>query len=169
MIPYAISSMGKFGFEALYLPASLGHNISEAGACFAIALKAKDKQLKSTALSAGISALMGIIEPALYGITLLHKKVLYSVVLSGFTSGLFVGFFGLKSFVLAGPGIANITMFLDSKNSKNIIYGLSGFILALTLSFIFTLIVWKEEKKQEINEKEGSVQNNEKLSHEIYA
>lgn len=169
MIPYAISSMGKFGFEALYLPASLGHNISEAGACFAVALKSKDKQLKSTALSAGISALMGITEPALYGITLLHKKVLYSVVLSGFISGLVVGFFGLKSFVLAGPGLANITMFLDPQNSKNILYGLSGFLLALVLSFVFTLVIWKEEKKQNFNKEEGSVDSKETLSHEMYA
>ena len=56
--------MVNWGYEALYMPASLAHNISESGACFAVALKSKDENLKQTALSAGISALMGITEPA---------------------------------------------------------------------------------------------------------
>lgn len=42
MIPYAVSSMSELGAE-LYLPASLAHNISEAGACFAVSIKTKDK------------------------------------------------------------------------------------------------------------------------------
>lgn len=145
MVPYAVSTYGKLGYEMMYLPASLAHNISESGACFAVALKAKDKQLKSVAASAGISALMGITEPALYGITLLHKKVLYSIVASSFITGGVVGFSGLKSFVVAGPGLANITMFIDSNNSYNLIYGILGFVLAFVLSFVFTYIIWKED------------------------
>lgn len=149
-IPYATASMSTLGMETLYLPASLAHNMSQSGACFAVSIRAKDKQLKAAALSAGISALMGITEPALYGVTLLHKKVLYAVVTSCVLSGAVIGYFGLKSFVLAGPGLANITMFLDPTDSKNIIYGIIGFILSLVLSFIFTIILWKEEEKNNI-------------------
>lgn len=145
MVPYAISTLGEMGFEMLYLPASLAHNLSESGACFAVSLKAKDKELKSVAASAGISALMGITEPALYGVTLLHKKVLYSVVASGLIAGSVVGFFGLKGFVAAGPGLANITMFVDPNNAMNFVYGIGGFIISLLLSFLFVLIFWKED------------------------
>lgn len=149
--PYAISSLSKLGIETLYLPASLAHNISQSGACFGVALKAKDKQLKSSAMSAGISALMGITEPALYGVTLLHKKVLYSVVASCVLAGGVIGYFGLKALVPVGPGLANLTMFLDPNDSKNIVYGIIGFVLSLLLSFIFTLVFWKEEIKEEKN------------------
>lgn len=145
MLPYAISTFGELGYEILYLPASLAHNISESGACFAVAVKAKDKQLKSVASSAAISALMGITEPALYGITLQNKRVLYSIVASGFMTGGIVGFLGLKSFVIAGPGLANITMFVDPNNSMNFIYGLIGLGSALILSFLFVLLFWKED------------------------
>lgn len=148
---YAISSLSKLGIETLYLPASLAHNISQSGACFGVALKAKDKQLKSSAMSAGISALMGITEPALYGVTLLHKKVLYSVVASCVLAGGVIGYFGLKALVPVGPGLANLTMFLDPNDSKNIVYGIIGFVLSLLLSFIFTLVFWKEEIKEEKN------------------
>ena len=64
LLPYALATYGELGYEMLYLPASLAHNIGESGACLAVALKAKDETLKSTAFSAGISALMGITEPA---------------------------------------------------------------------------------------------------------
>lgn len=39
MIPYVVSSFSAVGKEALYLPASLAHNISESGTCFAIAIR----------------------------------------------------------------------------------------------------------------------------------
>ena len=34
------------GFEMLYMPASLAHNISEGGACLGVALKTKDENLR---------------------------------------------------------------------------------------------------------------------------
>lgn len=154
MVPYAISTYGSLGYEMMYLPASLGHNIAESGACFAVSLKSKDKKMKSVAASAGISALMGITEPALYGVTLLNRKVLYSVIIGGAITGGFVGLVGLKAFVIAGPGLANLTMFIDPNNKNNFIYGIIGFIIALLSSFIITLIFWKEEdvelRKEEI-------------------
>lgn len=76
LIPYALSAMGSAGKEVLYMPASLAHNISESGACFAVAVRTKDRALRATAISAGISALFGITEPALYGVTLQNKKCL---------------------------------------------------------------------------------------------
>ena len=44
-LPYAIMSMGQTGKESLYNPASLAHNIAEAGACLAVSLKSKDKNV----------------------------------------------------------------------------------------------------------------------------
>lgn len=80
LVPYAVASISDPGFEMLYMPASLAHNISEGGACLGVALKTKDENLRATAISAGISGLFGITEPALYGVTLQHKKVMMSVV-----------------------------------------------------------------------------------------
>ena len=71
------------------MAASLAHNISEAGACFAVSIRTKDKGLKSTAISAGISALFGITEPALYGVTILHKRALYGVMIGAFSGAAF--------------------------------------------------------------------------------
>lgn len=52
----------------------LASNIAQSGATFAVAAKTKNKELKQLAVSTGITALMGITEPSLYGVTLKLKN-----------------------------------------------------------------------------------------------
>lgn len=145
LVPYAVSSITELGQELLYMPASLAHNISEGGACFAVALKTKDPELRSSAISAGISAIFGITEPALYGVTLQHKRALYGVVAGSFIGGLVIGLTGLKAFVAMGPGLAGMAMFVDVNNSMNIVWGFVGFGVSLAASFIATMILFKDQ------------------------
>ncbi len=145
LVPYAVTSISDPGFDMLYLPASLAHNISEGGACLGVAIKTKDPDLRSTAISAGISGLFGITEPALYGVTLQHKKVLASICASGFIGGLFIGLTRIKAFAAVGPGIASMPMFIDADNGMNFVYAVIGFIISIVASFIFTLIFYKDE------------------------
>ncbi|HBG5346086.1 TPA: PTS glucose transporter subunit IIA [Clostridioides difficile] len=165
LIPYAINTIGKLGYEALYMTASLAHNISESGACFAVALRTKDETLKQTALSAGISALMGITEPALYGITLQHKRAILGVVLSNAISGTFLGLFTVKGFVIVGPGLASMSMFIDPNNANNLIFAIIGFVIAILGSFIITLIIWKEDTNT-VESSTGDVVEEELLEEE---
>ncbi|MDE6195579.1 MAG: beta-glucoside-specific PTS transporter subunit IIABC [Erysipelotrichaceae bacterium] len=154
LLPYATSIYAKLGYEALYIPASLAHNISQSGACFAVALRSKDETLKQTALSAGVSALMGITEPALYGVTLQHKKALMGVIISSVLSGLVLGVLVVKAFVLVGPGLVSMSAFVDQSNDKNILLAMIGFVIALFGSFIITCLLWKDEKVEETKQDE---------------
>ncbi len=149
LVPYAVTSISDPGFDMLYLPASLAHNISEGGACLAVAVKTKNEELRSAAISAGISGLFGITEPALYGVTLQHKKVLASVCASSFIGGLFIGLTKIKAFAAVGPGIASMPMYIDPDNGMNFIYALIGFGISVVCSFIFTLILFKDEEVAE--------------------
>ncbi|GAA3265122.1 PTS system beta-glucoside-specific IIB/C/A component [Lactococcus lactis subsp. lactis] len=159
MIPYAVASMSKLGTELLYLPASLAHNISESGACFAVALKTKDKSLRSTSISAAISASFGITEPALYGVTILNKRVLYSVMLSSLIGGGIAGLFALKAFALVGPGIVSITMFIDPENILNIVWALLTLGVSFVISFISVLVIYKERtiSEEQTSESDSSL------------
>ncbi|RDU24672.1 beta-glucoside-specific PTS transporter subunit IIABC [Anaerosacchariphilus polymeriproducens] len=163
LVPYAISSITGVGKELLYLPASLAHNISQSGACFAVALRTKNTELKSTALSAGISALFGITEPALYGVTLQRKRVLAGVMISSFIGGLSIGLFGVAAFALVGPGLASISMYIDESNGSNFIFAIIGFVVSFVVSFVVTFILWKEDTgKQDILINEDEISKEEK-------
>lgn len=145
MIPYVVSSFSAVGKEALYLPASLAHNISESGTCFAVALRTKNTKLRATAISAGISAFFGITEPALYGVTLQHKRALISVIVGGVIGGTYIGIAGLNAFTLVGPGFASLPMFVDKSDPANLIHALIGFVISFVVSFVAGLLLWKNE------------------------
>lgn len=147
-VPYAVSSITEMGAEVLYMPASLAHNISEGGACFAVALRTKDTDVRSAAISAGISAIFGITEPALYGVTLQNKRALTGVVIGSFFGGLTVGLAELRAFVAMGPGLAGMAMFVDTENSMNIVWAFVGFGVAIAVSFIATMILYRDNKIQ---------------------
>ncbi|MCY8372365.1 beta-glucoside-specific PTS transporter subunit IIABC [Bacillus haynesii] len=146
MVPYAVTTMGNLGKEALYLPASLAHNLAESGACFAIALRTKDKLLRSTAISAGISAFFGITEPALYGVTLQNKRVLSSVIIGSFIGGIFIGLVGLQAFVLVGPGLASMSMFISDELPRNFMFAVIGFGISFVVAFAAAFIFGKDRK-----------------------
>ncbi|MFH5835550.1 beta-glucoside-specific PTS transporter subunit IIABC [Proteiniclasticum sp. C24MP] len=145
MLPYAITTFSQIGKEILYLPASLAHNIAEGGACFGVAIRTKDKTLRATAISAGISAIFGITEPALYGVTLQNKKVLASVVLGSLVGGAFVGIVALEAFAIVGPGLASISMYIapdDPSNLRNAVFGL---LISFGVAFVAALIFGKDQ------------------------
>lgn len=161
-VPYAISSLASVGSELIYLPANLAHNISESGACFGVVLRTKNKELRTTALSAGISALFGITEPALYGVTLQHKRATLGVMLGALLSGLCIGFTVVRAYTIVGPGLASMATFIDPEgiNTMNIVWAFVGFAIAFLVAFLVTLVIFKDEEQAQA---EASGETTEKI------
>lgn len=157
MIPYVVTSLGQTGKEVIYNAASLAHNISEAGGSFAVALRTKDKGLKATALSAGISALFGITEPAIYGVTILHKRVLYGVMIGSFIGGASLGLMGVEAYVAVGPGLASLSMFISKTLPNNLLFAVIGLIVSFIASFTAVAILWQDP----VNQKDALLSENE--------
>ena len=156
MLPYAITQVGKIGYDPLYLSASLAHNIAESGACFGIAIRSKDQNTRATAVSAGLSALFGITEPALYGLTIQNKRALYSVLSGCLAGGAFIGITAIKAFALVGPGLASMSMYVDENNGMNIIYAVIAFGISFIVAMIAAIVLW-EDKKAFKKESTGAV------------
>ncbi|NOW89987.1 PTS system beta-glucosides-specific IIC component [Clostridium beijerinckii] len=159
MIPYVVTSLSQSGRELIYNAASLAHNISEAGGCFAVSIRTKDKGLRSTAVSAGISALFGITEPALYGVTILHKRVLYGVMIGSFIGGAFLGIQAVEAYVAVGPGIASLSMFISETLPNNLMNAVIGLGISFVASFIAVTVLWKEQAPS--NKEEVKIQSKE--------
>lgn len=157
-VPYAISSLASMGSELVYLPSNLAHNISESGACFAVVLKTKNKELRTTALSAGISALFGITEPALYGVTLQHKRATLGVMAGALISGLCIGATVVRAYTIVGPGLASMATFIDPEgiNTMNIVWAFVGFAVAFGVAFLVTFIIFKDDDITETTGEAGS-------------
>lgn len=101
---------------------------------------------RAVAFSAGISAFFGISEPALYGVTLQNKKAMAGVVIAGFISAMVTSLLHLRSTVMMGTGILGIPQFIDPANPNNLYVALLGYVLAISISFAVTFLLYKEEK-----------------------
>lgn len=97
-LPVQLAQFATLGYGTITGPGMLVSNLSQAGASFAVALRTKDKEMKSTAFSSATTALFGITEPALYGVTMKLKRPLITVMISGGVAGLWAGIGNLRAY-----------------------------------------------------------------------
>ena len=143
-LPPTIATVAEFGKESFYLVSSLAHNIAESGSSFAVALRTRNKTLRGTAISAGISAFFGITEPALYGVTLQNRRALIAVMVGAFTGGAYMGIALVDGFVVVGPGAASISMYIDPTDPWNFIHAVIGFAVSFVVAFVVSLLLWRD-------------------------
>lgn len=142
--PFAVLSVAEFGYETLMGPGMLGSNVAQGGAALAIAFKER-KDRREIPISAGLTALSGITEPALYGVTLKYKHALPCVMISGGIAGLYAGLTGVVRYAVASAGFLSLPVFIGD-NPKNIINAIITAVLALVLSFVSTLLFVKVDR-----------------------
>lgn len=126
------------GYDNVFRPGWILHNIAEGGSCLAVMLKTKDKDLKSSALSAAIGAIIsGVSEPALYGINLRLRTPIFGVVAGGLVGGAVAGFMGAKAFSMGYSSILGVVIF---ENTITAI--VAGVIAAFFVSFLATFVLY---------------------------
>ena len=90
---------------------------------------------------------IGITEPAMYGVTLKLKRPLYAAMIGGGVTGIFFNIFPVKNFGLAMPGVTALPGYVDTATNKNFVFALIGAILAFVVALIATLILGVEDEK----------------------
>lgn len=145
LTPIFVASFATTGTESLILVAQICANLAQGGATLAVAFKSKQKNVKSIAAAAGISAIMGITEPALYGITMKYKKPLVAACISAGISGCFAGLMHVTLYVPQNSLMA-ILGFSGDKGTANVIAGLSMMLMSVVLSFVLSFVLQKDEK-----------------------
>lgn len=154
-IPPTIATVAQQGRDPFYLVASLAHNIAESGSSLAVAIRTRNKTLRGTAISSGISAFFGITEPALYGVTLQNRRALFAVLAGSLTGGIYLGIAAVGAFALVSPGAASISMFIDVLNPWNLIHAVVGALVAFATAFVVALVIWKDSDSGTIRALEG--------------
>ncbi|MGM0125639.1 PTS system beta-glucoside-specific transporter subunit IIABC [Enterococcus sp. AZ194] len=144
MTPIATMQLSKNGSEMINGPGMLASNIAQSGATFAVAMKTKNKELKQLAASSGLTALMGITEPSLYGVTLKLKKPLIASMIGGALGGLYAGLSGLVRYAFVSPGLAALPAFIG-ENPMNIVHAIVTCLIAFVSTFIIAYIIGFED------------------------
>ncbi|BES83671.1 PTS beta-glucoside transporter subunit EIIBCA [Pectobacterium araliae] len=140
MTPIATSQLTRNGFEMINGPGMLASNIAQGAATLCVAFKTKNKNLKQLASSAGFTALLGITEPSLYGVTLKLKKPLIAAMIGGGCAGIYAGLTGLVRYAFVSPGLAALPAFIG-ENPMNIVHALITCTIAIVVTFSLTWIM----------------------------
>ncbi|SHJ95460.1 PTS system beta-glucoside-specific IIA component, Glc family /PTS system beta-glucoside-specific IIB component, Glc family /PTS system beta-glucoside-specific IIC component, Glc family [Clostridium cavendishii DSM 21758] len=166
MTPIATMQLTNKGAEMINGPGMLASNIAQGAATLCVAVKSKNKNLKQLAGSAGVTALLGITEPSLYGVTLKLKKPLIAAMIGGGCAGIYAGLSGLVRYAFVSPGLTALPAFIG-KNPMNIVHALITCAIAFVVTFALTWIIGFEdiieEKEEETIEKvtnEINLENN---------
>lgn len=128
----------------IWLPVSCSANFAMCMACVAVFVKAKNVKTKSIALPAGLSASLGITEPAIFGVNLRFVTPLVCGMIGaafGAAFGSMIGVYG------SAYGVTGIPGFLITTHCT-LQYTLM-LLVAGAIAFVLTYIVWKEEKPEE--------------------
>lgn len=148
MTPIATMQLSSTGSEMINGPGMLASNIAQSGATFAVAAKTKNKELKQLAVSTGITALMGITEPSLYGVTLKLKKPLVASMIGGAIAGLYAGLSGLVRYAFVSPGLAALPAFIG-ENPMNIVHAIITCVIAFVATFIIAYLIGFDDTSDE--------------------
>lgn len=160
LIPIGINNIATAGFDTVVGPGMLGSNIAQGGASLAVAVRTKNSEVRQLATSAGITAVCGITEPAMYGISLRFKKPLIAAMIGGGVSGLFLGITGVGRYTSGSPGLLALPGYIGDQGFRNITFACIGAAIAFIVSFIISFILGiedpVEEKQEETENKEAN-------------
>lgn len=145
---YTIIDLGQLSAYGLtyWLPLASAANVAQGGAALAVALKTRNKKLKSMALPASLSAFMGITEPAIFGVNLRFFRPFIAGSIGGACGALYASIVGLGATGTGVTGIFGILLHLHHPVQYIITIAIATGV-AFVISWFFGLP--KEEQQAE--------------------
>ena len=113
-------------------------NIAQGAACLAVFIKTKSDKKKGLALPSGISSLLGITEPAIYGVNLPAFKPFIAAICGAAAGGCVASILGLTSI---SYGITGIFGYLITSNA---VHYTIVFIVSFAVAFIICLFLYSD-------------------------
>ncbi|PFH81991.1 sucrose-specific PTS transporter subunit IIBC [Bacillus sp. AFS088145] len=137
-----LADIGKTGGSFIF-PIAAMSNVAQGAATIAIFLITRDKKVKSTASASGISALLGITEPAMFGINLKLRYPFIGAIIGSSAGSSFITLYKVKAVALGAAGIPGII----SIKPTSIIPYIVGMVISFSIAFIVTLVLAKRDER----------------------
>lgn len=139
-MPVFINNIMTLGYEPVM--GLLAAILTLSGTLTAVAVKSKDPDVRSGALSCAVSNALGISEPGLYGYVLTDKNVFMSTLIGGAITGIIPGLMHTALYSMSGAaGIFALPCYISPDGSMTSFWGavlsnVVGFILCFALTYI---------------------------------
>lgn len=142
MTPIALENFATKGYDML-MPMMFIANLSIVGAAAACYFKAKDGKERSIVASAVVSGLLGITEPALFGVLTKYKMAFVAATIGSTVGSAFISAFGVRLYGYITSSVFSIPAYIG----PYFVYAALGWIIAIAVSFACSyLFVVKMDK-----------------------
>ncbi len=146
IVPMMLNTLAPQGFDTAMV-GMFGTTFAQVGAVAAIWIKTKNKKTKSLCAPAFVSAIAGVTEPAIYGITLPKKlPFIITCVVSCITGGI-MGAFHTAQFSIGAMGVFSWPTFVDpvSNDASGMVIAIVVSLVATVAGFILTFLTYSDE------------------------
>ncbi|OTN77442.1 hypothetical protein A5886_002542 [Enterococcus sp. 8G7_MSG3316] len=144
MTPIALQNFANQGYDML-MPMMFMANMAITGATAAIYFKVKTKEEKSIVLSSAVSGILGITEPALFGILSKYKKAFLAATIGSSIASAFISFFGVRIYGYILSSIFSLPAYIG----EYFIFAILGIIIAIASSFAITYFLVPKQEDQD--------------------
>lgn len=149
--PIMLMSYVANGYEALILPAALAGNAVQAGAGFAIAYRAKNKEFRALSFESAITALMGITEPIIFSVHYRLKKTFITVMIGSAIVAILPAVTHVACYAMA-TGVLSLPAYLPGGMS-NMIWACATLVLGVIVGFVLTMFTKYDDPQPEESDK----------------
>lgn len=158
LIPIGTNNLATAGFDTVVGPGMLTSNVAQGAAGLAVAVRSRNKNTKQLAASAGLTGVLGITEPVLYGINLKFIYPLISAMVGGGVGGLYLGITGVGRYAAGSPGLLVLPAYIGGEGMGNFFNACIGTVIAAAVSFAVCFVlysVWAKQGKLDASEVKG--------------
>ena len=132
LTPIVFQNFASKGYDVL-MPTMLVSTFAQATGVLTMAFKTRSKKEKSVIYASGISAILGITEPALYGVIVKYKRVLLSVCIGGGLGAAYVSAMGYHLGSFTPSNILSLAVYALMPKFIHVIIGLGIAIVSTAL------------------------------------
>lgn len=139
---YNVIEAGMLASDGLniWMPIASAANFAQGAACLAVGLKARNYKTKSISIPSALSAVLGITEPAIFGVNLRFMKPLVCGMAGGAVGALLGSIFHIGATSYGVTGIPGFLTTLDYSAQYAIMLAVS-----FAVAFALTWFTWKED------------------------
>ena len=132
LTPIVFQNFASKGYDVL-MPTMLVSTFAQATGVLTMVFKTRSKKEKSVIYASGISAILGITEPALYGVIVKYKRVLLSVCIGGGLGAAYVSAMGYHLGSFTPSNILSLAVYALMPKFIHVIIGLGIAIVSTAL------------------------------------
>lgn len=118
-------------------PIAAMSNIAQGAACLGVAFAMKDAKVRGLAVPSGISALLGITEPAMFGVNLRYRQAFIAAMIGSGVASAFIAFFNVKAIALGAAGFLGVPSIKPDSLAMYSVGMAISFIVAFSISAVW--------------------------------